>query len=188
MIDEKDVAKALQRPGALPALLTSLGVFGFLLVQNVAYRLIRSGRDAFYDNQLPGPDFGSIWATELALALGIPLVFAIGVFLCLWQVAPIAANLRLAHVVTRAALAAALGAACVWVLRFLVGLVYVATTPELRRDVAESLGGVTFDAFMDSLGNLVGLLPLVVLGAVFLWGWLQRHPPKQRLAGTLDEV
>ena len=187
MIDEKDVAKALRRPGALPALLTSLGVFGFLLVQNVAYRLIGGAREAFYDSS-PGPDLGLIWTAELALALGLPLVFALGVFLCLWQVAPIVGGLRLAHVVTRAALAASLGALCVWILRFLVGLVEVATTPVLRREAVVAVPGVAFDGLMDSLGTLVGLLPLVVLGGVFLWGWLQRHPPKVAPTGTLDEV
>jgi hypothetical protein len=184
---ERDLAKAIQRPGALPALLTSLGVFGFLLAQNVAYRLIRAAREAALGDGFPGADLGSIWVTELAVALGIPLFFAIGVFLCLWQVAPIAGGLRLAHVVTRSMLAAALGAACAWVFRFFGELIYVATTPALRTQ-PDLLGGVAFDALMDSLGTLVGLLPLVVLGAVLLWGWLQRHPPKEAPKGTLDEV
>lgn len=188
MIDEKDVAKALQRPGAVPALLTSVGVFAFLLAQNVAGRLIRSARDAYYGNDLPGSDFASIWGSEFALALGVPLFFSIGVFLCLWQVAPIVGGLRLAHVVTRAALAAAVGAACVWVYRLVAGLVLAATAPGFGLDPADVLGGVAFDALMDSLGTLLTLLPLVVLGGVFLWGWLQRHPPKTAPRGSLDEV
>lgn len=188
MIDERDVAKALQRPGALPAFLTALGVFAFLLAQNVAGRLIRSARNAFYGADFPNSDLASIWGSEFALALGVPLFFSIGVFLCLWQVAPVAGGLRLAHVVTRAALAATVGAVCAWIYRFFGGLILVATTPELRFDPAENLGGVAFDALMDSLGTLVSLLPLVVLGAVFLWGWLQRHPPKAAPRGTLDEV
>jgi hypothetical protein len=187
MVDEKDVVKALRRPGALPALLTSLGVFGFLLVQNVANGLIRAARDAAYGGDLPGPDVGSIWAAELALAFGGPLFFAIGVFVCLWQVAPIVAELRLAHVVTRALLASTVGAACVWVLKFFAGLIQIAVDPLLRR-FPEVVGGLAFDALMDSLGTLVGLLPLVVLAAVLLWGWLQRHPPTQRVRGALDEV
>jgi hypothetical protein len=188
VIDEKDIAKALQRPGALPALLTSLGVFAFLLAQNIVYRVIGGARDAFYGGGLGGPDFGSIWATEVALAFGVPLFFAVGVFLSLWQVAPVAGGLRLAHVVTRAALAAAIGAAFVWVARFILGVIVVATTAELRRDLAARVGGVSFDALMDALSTFVGLLPLVVLAAVFLWGWLQRHPPKTAPRGTLDEV
>jgi hypothetical protein len=186
MIEEKDIAKALQRPGALPALLTALGVLAFLVTQNVAFRLIGSARTAVYGGSL-GTDLGTAWATEFASLFGGPLFFAAGVFLCLWQVAPIAPNLRLAHVVTRALLATAIGAACYWIFEFFAGLIFMAVNG-LWEQVGDVFGGVAFDALMDALGALVGWLPLVILGAVFLWGWLQRHPPKNAVKGTLDEV
>jgi hypothetical protein len=186
MIDEKDIAKALQRPGALPALLTALGVLAFLVTQNVAYQLIGTARAAMYGGS-PGPDLGAAWALELASLLGGPLFFALGVFVCMWQVAPIAPSLRLAHVVTRALLATAIGAAFYWLFRFGADLIYLAVDGLLYRQ-PDIIGGVAFDAGMDSLSALVGWLPLVILGAVFLWGWLQRHPPKQAVKGTLDEV
>lgn len=184
---DRELAKALQRSGAVPAFLTSLGVFSFLLAQSFISRLIRTAQTLTYGGEFADETLESIWAAELALALGGPLFFAIGVFLCLWQLAPIAGGLRLAHVVTRAVLAATVGAACLWVFRFFAGFIHIATTPELRAH-PETIGGAAFDALMDSLITLVGLLPLVVLGAVFLWGWLQRHPPKQVSKGTLDEV
>jgi len=185
-ISEKDIAKALQRPGALPAFLTALGVLAFLVTQNVTFRLIGTARDAMYGGTL-GPDFGAAWATELASLLGGPLFFAIGVFLCLWQIAPIAPSLRLAHVVTRALLATVIGAAGYWLFRFFADVIFLAFQGVLYRQ-PDVIGSVAFGATMDSLRALVGWLPLVVLGAVFLWGWLQRHPLKHAVKGTLDEV
>lgn len=186
MIDERDIARALQRPGALPALLTALGVLAFLVTQNLALRLIGAARTAIYGGSA-GLDFGSEWATEFASLLGGPLFFAVGVFLCLWHVAPIAPNLRLAHVVTRALLATAIGAACNGVFEFIAGLVFLAVNG-LWQQTGDVVGGVAFDALMDALRALVQWLPLVILGAVLLWGWLQRHPPKQAVTGTIDEV
>jgi hypothetical protein len=185
-ISEKDIAKALQRPGALPALLTALGVLVFLVTQNVAFRLIGAARAAMYGGA-GGVDVGAAWATEMVSILGGPLFFAIGVFLCLWQVAPIAPNLRLAHVVTRALLATALGAAGYWLFRFISTLIFLAVDGSLGVH-PDLIGGIAFDASMDALQALVTWLALVVLGAVFLWGWLQRHPSKEPVTGTLDEV
>jgi hypothetical protein len=169
---EPDLETAGRRPGARSALITSLGILGFLLAQNLGYRLIRAAQEARYDVGSFGADAGSTWVTELAMAVGLPLIFALGIFVCFWQLAPITRELRLAQVATRSVLAATIGAACTWVFKFFAGLIYVATTPELRA-VPDPLGGVAFDAGTDSLGTLVGLLPLVLLGAVLLWGWLR---------------
>jgi hypothetical protein len=47
------------------------------------------------------------------------------------------------------------------------------------------LGGVAFDAAMDSLGDVVGLLPLVLLGAALLWAWLRwRRVPEASADGV----
>lgn len=183
----QDLDEAVERPRARSALLTSLGVFGFLVVQNVAYRLIRTAREVRYDTGAFGAESGSTWAADLAMALGLPLFFALGIFVCLWQVAPITGVLRLAQVVTRSLLAAAVGATCVWVFRFFAGLIYVATTPELR-GLPDPLAGVAFDALTDSLGNLVGLLPLVALGVVVLWGWLRWRRVPEPHVSTVDKV
>lgn len=185
-ISEKDIAKALKRPGALPALLTALGVLAFLVVQNFVFGLIGAAREAMFGG-VPGVDIGAAWATEMVSMLGGPLLFAVGVFLCLWQVAPIAPNLRLAHVVTRALLATALGAAGYWLLRFFADLIFLAVDGSLHLN-PDLIGGVAFNASMDALSALITWVPLVVLGAVFLWGWLQRHPSKEPVMGTLDEV
>ncbi len=118
---------------------------------------------------------------------------SIGVFLCFWQIAPIAANLRLAHVVTRALLAATAGT----VLLFVFGLVYLFVLWLLATAGAFDGGGLfevtpvgpsVLGVLFRSLGVLIGVIPVVVLGAVLLWGWLQRHPPTKAVKGTLDEV
>lgn len=181
---ERELDEAVKRPRARPALLTSLGVFGFLLVQNVAYRLIRAAREVRYEGYAFDTELGSTWVTELALALGISLFFAIGVFVCFWQMPPITGELGLAQLVTRSLLATTIGAASAWVFRFFGELIYVATTPELRAH-PDVLGGLAFDRLMDSLGTLVGLLPLVLLGAIALWGWLRwRGVPKSSPVGV----
>lgn len=169
---EPDLATTVRQPGLRPALITSLGVFGLLLVQGIGYRLIRAAREAVYHDGLLGTASEATWVGELVMAVGLPLAFALGIFVCLWLLAPITRGLRLGQVVARSLVATTIGAASLWVFRFFAGLIHVATTPELRAH-PDLLGGVAFDAAMDSLSSLVGLVPLVSLGAVVLWRGLQ---------------
>jgi hypothetical protein len=182
MIDEKDIAKALQRPGALPALLTAAGILGFLLAQGFLVSLFAAlnhvGQTGSADT------VGVLWARQLGQALAGRVPIAFGVFIAFWQIAPIAPVLRLAHVVTRALLAATIGAVLLWLLSFLwFGLLSVTLGGGFF-----GLGELALGLLFSSLSTLVTLIPVVVLGAVLLWGWLQRHPPKQAVKGTLDEV
>lgn len=186
------LARALRRPGVLPALLAALGilaalvVLGFLQATFTALSVVVQG-------PLGSEFFGEIWASQLAAALAGPVPIAIGVFLCFWQIAPIAPGLRLAHVVTRAVLAALAGALLLFVLGLLFGFLLWLLSLAGAFDGGGLSGVLPLTAsplvlLFRSLGVLVSVLPVVVLGAVLLWGWLQRHPPKQRLRGTLDEV
>ena len=187
-----DLARALQRPGVVPAFVTALGI----LVGLVALGFLQATFGALSTVTAAGVGgefFAQIWAAQLAVALTGPVPIAIGVFVCFWQVAPIAPSLRLAHVVTRALLAALAGA----VLLFVLGLALAFGLWLLGLAGAFDQGGLSsVTPFMESplvllfrtLGVLVGVLPLVVLGAVLLWGWLQRHPPKVVAKGSLDEV
>jgi hypothetical protein len=115
---------------------------------------------------------------------------AIGVFLCFWQVAPIAPQLRLAHVVTQELLAALAGAALLFA--FAVGYWSVV---QLFGDVGfrvgdwiAPLGPSALAILFRALSTLIAVVSLVVLGAVLLSGWLQRHPLGYQVRGTLDEV
>jgi hypothetical protein len=178
---EKEIVKALKRPGALPAFLTAVGILAFLLVQGFLLSLFEALNMI---GQMGSADIvGILWARQLGQSLAGPLPFALGVFVAFWQVAPIAPVLRLAHVVTRALLAALLGAVVLWMLSFL----WFSVTAVSGQGFS-GLGGLALALLWSSLSALVAALPAVVLGAVLLWGWLQRHPPKEAVAGTLDEV
>jgi hypothetical protein len=185
VIDEKDIAKLLRRRGALSALVTAGGIFAFLLIQQFLSQLIALGRGRY--SGYPANEVATAWATSLAWAFAGPFAFAIGVFLCLWQVAPISPKLRLGHVVTRAALASILGIVVYWLVRF--GIEFVGYAISLRSAYTpDMVGQDALDVLWSALSTLLSLLPLVVLGAILQWGWLQRHPPKHPVGGTLDEV
>ena len=182
MIDEKDIAKALQRPGALPALLTAGGILAFLLVQGFLVSLFAA---LTLTGQTGSPDtVGVLWARQLGQSLAGPVPIAIGVFVTFWQIAPIAPVLRLAHVVTRALLAATIGAGLLWLASFLW---LRAAIGHPRRRILRARR-LALGLLLTSSSALVTVIPVVVLGAVLLWGWLQRHPPKRAVKGTLDEV
>lgn len=182
----EQLARAARRPGALPAFVTAVGILAVLLVLSFVDAVLVSvrfaiGQDAAY--------LGQIWWGQVVGLLAGPLPFAIGVFLGLWQVAPIAGSLRLAHVVTRAVLAGLIGAAVQWVITVVVGFLIALVRAGWDGDLGAHLEQLqVLDLFFNALHTFVSALPVVVLGAVFLWGWLQRHPSKVTPVGTLDEV
>jgi hypothetical protein len=189
---DRELAKALQRPGALAPFLTALGIFVVLVVLGFLGAAL-STLAVTTENEYSAEFFLQIWGSQLGWGLAGPLPIALGAFVCFWQVAPIAPNLRLAHVVTRAVLAGLAGT----LLHFLVGVVFWLTTRLLALGGAldggglsqvTPLGGGPLSLLFQSLATFVQVLPVLVLGAVLLWGWLQRHPPKERVSGTLDEV
>jgi hypothetical protein len=185
----EQLAAAISRPGSTPAFLTATGVFAALIVQGFLGSIFGS-LAVLADTSIDDDLFGQLWSAQLAASLSGPLPIAIGVFLCFWQIAPIAPRLRLAHVVTRALLAALAGG----FLLFLIALGYWAIVQLLGgfgQDVASwvaPLGDTVPAILFRSLTALVSVVPLVVLGAILLWGWLQRHPAPYEVRGTLDEV
>ncbi len=189
---QRDFAKAIQRPGALPPFLTASGIFLALVVLGFLGATLNA-LSTTVQADFPAEFFLQIWAAQLVWGLAGPLPIALGAFVCFWQIAPIAPNLRLAHVVTRAILASLAGTLLLFLLGLLFGfLLWVLSLGGLI-DRGEFFGsGAPGDGILrllfQSLATLLQVLPVLVLGAVLLWGWLQRHPPKQRLAGTLDEV
>jgi hypothetical protein len=189
---ERDLAKAIQRPGALPPFLTALGIFAALVVLGFLSATL-SALSTTVQADVPPEFFAQIWVAQLGWALAGPLPIALGAFLCFWQIAPIAPNLRLAHVVTRAVLAGLAGTLLLFVLGLLFGFLLWLLSLGGIVDRGDFLGGggaadVLLPVLFQSLATLVQVLPVLVLGAVLLWGWLQRHPPKRVPRGTLDEV
>jgi len=191
-MSERDLAKALQRPGALPPFLTSLGIFVVLVVLGFLGATLNA-LSTTVQADIPAEFFLQLWAAQLVGGLAGPLPIALGAFVCFWQIAPIAPNLRLAHVVTRAVLAGLAGTLLLFLLGLLFGfLLWVLALGGLvdRGDFFGSAGPAVgiLPLLFRSLATFLQVLPVLVLGAVLLWGWLQRHPPTQRVAGTLDEV
>ncbi len=184
------VTKAMKRPGFAPAFLTGLGVFATLLVTSVVQALLSTLWAATAES-VPADYFGQIWSQHLQESLSGRLPFAIGVFLCFWQLAPIAPVLRLAHVVTRSILAALVGGALMWLVLMVLQLVAAVgrtpfSTPALT--VLGELGPDALQALFQALSAIVAWLPVVALSGILLWGWLQRHPSDKPVHGALDEV
>lgn len=129
-------------------------------------------------------------------ALVTALPFAVGFFLSLWLVAPIAEELRLPHVVTRAVLATGIGATVLFIVRALVALfsAFSGGGPWF----GNSFGWPSFDggfavsglssALSGGIVFFLAVLPLGILAGVLLWMWRKDHPPKRPLSGLIDEV
>ncbi len=184
------ITKAITRPGVVPAFLAGLGVFVVLLLIGFVRALFSTLQVVFLESA--AQDFvGSVWSNQLVSSLTGPLPFAVGVFLCFWQVAPIAPVLRLAHVVTRSILAALLGAAVMWLV-FLVSQVIldISKAPFSFHavNVFGQLGPDALAALFHALAVTTGYLPVAALAGILLWGWLQRHPLGKPVSGALDEV
>ena len=187
-------ATALTRPGVGLALLAALGVYLVIALRAVLSTIAYVLTDLSYAQE-PGADLSFVLPASLALAVGPPLPFAIGVFLSFWQLAPVAPQLRMAHVVTRALLAAVIGAVATLVLGFIVAVVVnlsEASPPILAGSDFASIGRSLLDAARSvlpgGLNLLIDGLVIVPLAALLLWGRLQSHPPKTAPAGALDEV
>lgn len=184
------ITKAMKRPGAAPAALTGLGVFAALLVLGFMQGVF-AALSVVTGPTISGDYAGQIWFGQLVSSLSGPLPFAVGVFVCLWQVAPIAPVLRLAHVVTRSILAALFGGAVIWIVIWAVQLIVdvVAYAPEFRGGaLLGKLGPDALSTLFRALSITVQDLPVAVLAGILLWGWLQRHPLDRPVLGALDEV
>ncbi|MES1170668.1 MAG: hypothetical protein ABUL47_08275, partial [Leifsonia sp.] len=142
-------------------------------------------------SSLAGDYVGQVWVGLLVASITGPLPFAIGVFLCFWQIAPIAPVLRLAHVVTRSILGSLVGGAVIWVASLVVQVgVEVSNTP-FATPASTVIGKLGSDLILSLFGALtatVQYVPTAVLAGILLWGWLQRHPLDTRVHGALDEV
>ena len=143
----------------------------------------------------PRPPPYPFLAALAAAALGA-VPFGIGFFLSLWLVAPIAEELRVGHVITRAVLATGIGATVAFIVYAVfallgaltfTGALFANSFPVPAFDGATAAGALA-DALTGALLTLVKLLPLGVLAGVLLWLWRKDHPPRHPLSGFIDEV
>lgn len=179
------VRQLLRRHGALVAAVTAAAVGVTIAAQYVLHALIDFISVLPYISGVP---YG--FGVERALLVAVP--FAIGYFLSLWIIAPIAAELRIGHVIARAVLATGVASTVVFIVNALIALVRAAIPigvwmPGSWFDFEAAAFGLE-GAFVTALHAIVAQLPLGVLGGVFLWLWRKDHPPKRPLSGLIDEV
>ena len=194
-VSAKTMKAILRRHGAAVSAVTAGAVALAIAVQRLLTTLItfvvalpQFQQGALYDIQ-------PVFTMTLGALLLPGLPFAVGFFLSLWLVAPIAAELRLPHVMTRAILATGIGATVLFIVLAVVGLV-MAFAPGAGSFAGNSFPFPEFSsdravfalssALRDALTGLVTLLPLGVLAGILLWHWRKDHPPKQPLEGFID--
>ena len=172
----------LLRRGGLVAAVTTIAIVAALLTRDFLVALI------------PGIQSGIVPFAPLGERFLLTYVpFAVGTFLCLWLLVPVAAQLEMRFVVSRPALATASGALLVIIVATVVLLVRFATTEGsfglsgtgVYVD-GSSLGSGIRGVLVVGLQLLVSALPAVLLFALFQWQWLKNHPANHDVAGILD--
>jgi len=111
-----------------------------------------------------------------------PLAFVVGVFLSLWLLAPVTAELGIGRVIVRSLTATVAGGVAVLIIQLAAslfqnfdrssGLVFgwiagIGTTLSSNAEWAFS------NALFVAVSNTIALIPLVVLACVVTWGWLR---------------
>ncbi|MBX3100153.1 MAG: hypothetical protein KF761_11310 [Salinibacterium sp.] len=179
------VKQLVKRHGAFVSAMTALFVGAALIVQRLFEILIAS-------LHVYGQQFGvGLWQILLPA-----LPFAFGFFVSLWIVAPIAEELRIPHVVTRAVMATGVASTVVFIVLTVVGLatavsfdgyLFGQSFPAMRFDGSWAINAIV-SALTNAALTFVSTLPLGVLAGVLLWIWRKDHPPRHPLSGLIDEV
>ncbi len=184
-------ASLMGRRGVLAAAVVASVVLAIAALQRTLTTLVGVGAVIAQGYDGVGGIGGSLWLGTAIDTLTGALPFGIGVFLSLWLLAPIAAELRAAHVVARGLLAAAVGGALTVAVAVSAAMVGAARGlfPGLRfADVPVQLSSGFTTGLQHALLTVIDLLPLTVLVAILLWSWLTRHPNRHPVAGLLDQV
>ncbi len=188
-------ASLFGRRGVLAATAAALIVLGAQVAQQILSTAVYAGLALTQSN---GQDvLSQLFPAYLwGLILGV-LPFAIGVFLSLWLLAPVAAELHIAHVITRSLLAVAGGAVIVFLVQ-LVGMLFQSFDRSAglvfgwASGFFSTLSSNADWAFSNSLyvalSTAINLIPLTVLAGVLLWIWLRAHPAKHEVSGLIDQV
>lgn len=195
-MDKNSMKALVRRRGAVAALVATLGIFAYLTI----HRMVESAMFALWGFSAGVAnvfEFFQAWWGNAAGGLGlIVLPLCLGIFLSLWLLAPIAAQLGVTHVITRSTLAAGVGAVLILIAQGISAIfssfnfqdaLFGGIFPRLDFDGAGLIsrwGG----ALQSTISTFVSVLPLVVLAGILLWIWLGKHPAKHPVAGMLDEV
>jgi hypothetical protein len=183
------VKQLVRRHGALVAAVTALAVGATMVLIDIVSWVIGFISVAPYLDGQP-------YAIDVAGLILRSFPFALGFFLSLWIIAPIAEELGIAHVITRAVLATGVGSTVTFIALAIVailesfswtGAIFGQSFPLVGLDGGYAVGGLG-RSLTGALLLLVQSLPLGVLAGVLLWLWRKDHPPKQPLSGLIDEV
>lgn len=178
-----------RRRGQVPAAVTAAGVFAVALAQDAVLAIVSLVGSISYAGQ--GLTYvGTIISQSATDTVVTSLPLAVGVFLSLWQFAPIDGSLRLAHVIARSLLAAGIGGLAAFVVaglvntgRTLVGGLEFAYTGGLGGGPFGDLLGAAFLALQSAAVTLVDTAAVVVLGGVLLWLWATHADRAHRVEG-----
>jgi hypothetical protein len=178
------------------AAVAAAGVFTFLVARAVVAGVgstvywMTSGVPSSGPNSYPDALAWS-WQEGLVGILDTALPLAVGAFLVFWRFLPIRGDLSLAQVIGRGAVAVAAGAVLVGAVQVAIEL---AESSALPADGSSGLYDLTpiniqpIYVVLSALSLAVVHLPLVVLAAVLLWGWLRRNRLTASVSGVVDEV
>lgn len=179
------VKQLVNRHGAFVSAVTALLVGVALMVLRIMEYLV---------GLISSLSVGQYFGFALGQMLLVAIPFAVGFFVSLWIIAPIAEELRLPHVISRAILATGVAATVVFIVLAIAGVLgslnfdgelFANSFPTLRFDgVPQAL----LSALIGAALTFVSSLPLGVLAGVLLWIWRKDHPPQHPLSGLIDEV
>ena len=187
--------RIVRQRGFVLAAVTAAVVFTVLLLQNVLGSVL--GTLILLMNGAPVADYAEgIRLSFLLHAAGAILPFSVGMLLSLWFIAPVAAELRLFHVITRSVLAAVIGAVFAIIVTSLLGFIgsigfegalFANSFPRASFDGNSAVFAIA-SGLQLGVQYIVSATPLVILSGVLLWIWLTRHPTEHSVSGMLDAV
>lgn len=184
----------IKRRGVVLAAVTAGAVLAVLLAQSILLGLTTMLVGLGYAD-VSGSILPSLFASAWYGALTGALPFAVGVFLSLWQFAPVGRELRFAHVVSRSVLAAAVGSGVTFVVSLIAaftsaiasgGAVALFGNSFPLARVGEGIGQAFLVGSQTAAVTFITSVPLVALAAVGLWVWVREREPSYRVEGALD--
>lgn len=172
------------RRGALSASIVTALVFVALVLEQILVALVGLVQAASFGMPVPPMIATAVLATVSVAGLTtIPL--AIGIFVSLWQIAPMGPELRVAHVLSRSTLAAAIGAFFAFVVSSIADILELGLQNGLAR-FAEHVPFAVGGALLTAIRIFLVALPLVALGSVIFWVRLREVDRDFRVEGMLD--
>ena len=168
------------------------GITGIALaITIVAQEMLQTA--AVYLN-VAGQGFPNYSLLSFSYSLTQAIPFGIGFFLSVWLVAPIAQELRLPHVITRAILATGIASTVTFIVTAVLVIIdsfnpggsFFGNSFPFPQFDGGGVGQGLLSALSATIVGFVMRLPLGVLAGILLWIWCKDHPPKRPLDAIID--